>query len=157
MFLANYADGLTDLHLPDMLDFARRQKTIGSFLSVRPSQGFHQIEVHPSGQVKQLTAIRQSNVWMNGGYFVFRQEIFDHLNPGEDLVNEPFQRLINIGQLSSKKHDGFWACMDTYKEMQQLEEMCTQDKMPWQVWKTTTPSRQHVIQYPADGGRQAHA
>ena len=134
MFLANYADGLTNMHLPDLVEFAEAQNTVGSFLVVKPSQTFHQVETETDGLVSALTEIRETDMWMNGGFFVFRQEIFDYLRPGEDLVEEPLQRLIDAGQLSALKYDGFWACMDTYKEMQEFEEMCRRGNMPWQVW-----------------------
>jgi len=134
-FLANYADGLTDMHLPDLTEFGQQQNTVGSFLAVRPSQSFHQVLVDPDGRVDSFRAIQDADVWMNGGYFLFRREIFDYLLPGEDLVEEPFDRLLEAGQLSAMKYDGFWACMDTYKEMQKFEERFVQDDMPWQVWR----------------------
>ena len=137
-FLANYVDGLADLHLPVVTEPFLAQSvedSVASFLCVRPSQSFHRVQIDDDGCVTQLKSIRESDVWMNGGYFVFRREIFDYLLPGEDLVNEPFERLLAHGYLIGVKHEGFWACMDTYKEMQEFEQMCVRDEMPWQVWR----------------------
>ena len=72
---------------------------------------------------------------MNGGFFVFNREIFDYLHPGEELVEEPFQRLIRAGKLSSMRYDGFWCCLDTYKEMQTLDDMYARGESPWELWK----------------------
>ena len=131
VFLANYADGLTDLALPDMLrDFQRREK-IACFLSVRPAQTFHVVAVDDTGLVQEITPASRSDVWTNGGYFIFRREIFEYLRPGEDLVEEPFQRLIQDQQLVAYKYDGFWTCMDTFKEKERLEDMCARGEMPW--------------------------
>lgn len=134
-FLANYADGLTDFYLPELIDFVAEHDAIGGFLSVRPCQSFHTVSVGPEGKVEQLRAVRDSNIWMNGGYFVFRQEIFDYLHEGEDLVLEPFDRLMAAGRLVSIQYDGFWSSMDTYKEKQQLDELYARGKKPWCVWK----------------------
>ena len=73
---------------------------------------------------------------MNGGCFVFNQEIFDHLRPGEELVEEPFRRLIRTGELSTMRYDGFWCCLDTHKEVQTLDDMYTRGDSPWELWKT---------------------
>jgi len=72
---------------------------------------------------------------MNGGYFVFRREIFRYIEDGEELVEEPFQRLINEQQLLAYRHDGFWACMDTFREKQLLDDLYSQGTPPWEVWK----------------------
>ena len=135
MFLANYADGLTDLNLPDLVGFSRRQQAVASFLCVRPRQSFHRVVVGPDGQVNQIEPMDRSDNWINGGYFVLRREIFDYLLEGEELVEMPFQRLIAEGRLSAMKYEGFWGCMDTYKEKQMLEDIYSRGKAPWEVWR----------------------
>ena len=135
LFLANYADDLTDLHLPNLIEFARQEKAVATLLSVRPSQSFHTVTADGDGRVRRFQAVRDSDLWINGGYFVLRPEIFDYLHEGEDLVAEPFQRLVACGKLRSLKHDGFWGCMDTYKEKQRLEDMVAQGDAPWELWK----------------------
>jgi glucose-1-phosphate cytidylyltransferase len=134
-FLANYADGLTDLPLPELIDFHRQQDAIATFLSVKPKQSFHSVVADQRGRVRQLEAISQADVWMNGGYFVLDAQIFDYLREGEELVETPFRRLIARQRLSTLRYDGFWCCMDTYKEMQTLEDMYTRGESPWEVWK----------------------
>lgn len=134
-FLANYADGLTDMHLPDMIEFYDKQKAVAAFVSVRPQQSFHAVTVNQDGHVVMVRAIGQTDVWMNGGYFVMNQEIFDYMEDGEELVVEPFERLIAKAQLCSMKYDGFWGCMDTYKEKQHLDDMYALGETPWEVWK----------------------
>ena len=77
---------------------------------------------------------QKAGLWTNGGFFVFRQAIFDYIRDGEELVEEPFHRLIEEGKLFTYKHDGFWACMDTFKEKQQLDDLILSGSPPWQVW-----------------------
>jgi glucose-1-phosphate cytidylyltransferase len=72
---------------------------------------------------------------MNAGFFAFRREIFDYIGEGEELVNEPFQRLIQAGELVAYPHDGFWMAMDTFKDKQQFESMVAAGNTPWQVWR----------------------
>ncbi|TWT96483.1 sugar phosphate nucleotidyltransferase [Neorhodopirellula pilleata] len=133
-FLANYTDGLTDLELPRLIEFHERHDSTATFLSVRPTQSFHKIETDESGKVHLVQAISEANVWMNGGFFVFSNEIFEQLRPGEDMVDHAFARLVDRGKCYSLKHDGFWGCMDTYKEMQQLQDMYDNGSTPWTVW-----------------------
>lgn len=134
-FLANYADGLTDLPLPELLEFHRQRRAVASFLSVKPKQSFHAVAADATGRVQQLEAISDADVWMNGGYFVFDMQIFDYLQAGEELVEEPFQRLIARQRLATLRYPGFWCCMDTYKEMQTLEDMNARGETPWEVWR----------------------
>jgi glucose-1-phosphate cytidylyltransferase len=82
---------------------------------------------------------------MNGGFFVFSKAIFDQIQPGEDLIDEPFARLIVQRKLCALKHAGFWSCMDTYKEMQDLEGMYADGSTPWEVWKATEPEHKPVL------------
>jgi len=135
MFLANYSDGLTDLHLPTMVDSFTRAKATGAFLCVRPQQSFHIVRLGDAGRVTSIEPMSNADVWINGGYFVFRRSIFDVLNEGEELVLEPFGRLIQQGALMAHQYTGFWAAMDTFKDKQQLETMHNEGRASWQVWK----------------------
>ena len=95
VFLANYADGLSDLQLPDMIGhFLAQPNKVGSFMTYQPTSSFHIVRMQENGEVTDIAPIAQSNLWINTGYFIFRQEIFDYINYGEELVVEPFQRLI---------------------------------------------------------------
>ncbi len=136
VFLANYSDGLTDLHLPDLIEDFYKHKKVASFLCVKPSQSFHLVSSQENGCVNDIKDIKQAGIRINGGFFVFNKDIFKHMEAGEELVLEPFQRLIQLRQLFAYNYDGFWGCMDTFKEQQQLDDMYTQGKAPWVVWKS---------------------
>ncbi len=136
VFLANYTDLLSDLPLPTLMDFFYTQNRIGCFVSVPPTQSFHLVSSVDDGLVESISHVGQAGVRINGGFFVFKKPIFDYIKNGEELVHEPFQRLINEKQLVAYKYDGFWACMDTFKERQLLEDMYTRGQTPWEVWKS---------------------
>ena len=135
MFLANYSDGLTDVPLPNQLDDFIRQRKIGSFVCVRPHLSYHLVSVQNGNLVSSIHPINQSDLRINGGYFIFRNEIFQYLHEKEELVMEPFQRLVKEQQLLAYVYDGFWASMDTFKDKQELEELYSRGKAPWEVWK----------------------
>jgi glucose-1-phosphate cytidylyltransferase len=85
--------------------------------------------------VKRIYQVTKANLRINGGYFVFKNTIFDYLKDGEDLVNEPFQRLIKKHELVAYRYDGFWASLDTYKDKQRLDEMVAKGNGSWEIWK----------------------
>ena len=136
-FLANYTDGLSDLPLPKMIDFFNKHNKIACFIAVKPNQSFHLVQSKKGGAVKSIGSIQNVGMSMNGGYYIFKNQIFDYIRKGEDLLEEPFKRLIAKNQLITYKYDGFWTCMDTFKEKQVLEDMCTQGKTPWEVWRNS--------------------
>jgi len=136
MFLANYTDGLTDFNLLTLTEDFVRKKAIGSFLSVRPIQSFHVVKVEDNGRVVDIKDLNKSGLWINGGFMVFRNEIFDYIKPGEELVHEPFQRLIKESKLISYRHEGFWISMDTFKDKQWLDDMYARGETPWMLWQT---------------------
>ena len=135
VFLANYSDGLTDLSLPQLLDHAQRHGKIATFVSTRPNLSYHMVAAGPDGLVNEIKAITQSAIRINGGYFVFRREIFQSIRDGEDLVQEPFQRLIRRRELLAYEHDGFFACLDTFKDKQHLDDLYARGHAPWEVWR----------------------
>lgn len=134
VFLANYSDGVTDLPLPAYLDHFRRRGKVGCFLAVRPHHTYH-VVTFSGDVVQQVTPIGKAGIWINGGFFAFRTDVFEYLKEGEELVEEPFQRLIDRQQLLAYPYDGFWASMDTFKDKQQLEDLYTRGEAPWEVWK----------------------
>jgi glucose-1-phosphate cytidylyltransferase len=133
MFLANYADGLSDVPLPDVVERFERSSAIASLLLVQPTASFDIVTCGPGGMVSNIRGLSNSEIWINGGYFVLRREIFRYMNRGEELVREPFQRLIEKKALLAYKYSGFWQCMDTFKDKQRLEEL-NQGSAPWKVW-----------------------
>lgn len=134
MFMANYADGLSDLDLATYVRNFQESGKIASFLSVRVPQTFHIVHADADGYALKLEDVATSALRINGGFFVFRREIFDYLRPGEELVVEPFQRLIEKRQLLAVPHDGFWHSMDTFKDKIRLDELVSRGPAPWELW-----------------------
>lgn len=130
-FLANYSDGLTDIRLDEAIERFKASGKIACFLAVRPPMTYHLADIDDGGRVREFRSSESSDIWINGGYFIFRREIFDYMREGEELVLEPFSRLIAEDQLMAIKHEGFWRSMDTLKDKQVLEDMVEQGKMPW--------------------------
>ncbi len=140
VFLANYTDQLSDLRLDDYLaDFRRRDKLAG-FVSVRPNHTFHVVSVGEDNLVKSVRHVSRAGLWINGGFFAFRPGVFDYIQDGEELVEEPFHRLIRDHQLLAFKHTGFWACMDTFKDKQCFDTLYAAGNTPWEVWKPPAPA-----------------
>lgn len=135
VFLANYSDGLSDVSMPDMIDFHEQHQDIATFLAVPPVDTFHAVKFDDEGIVNDIDWISRTDAWINAGFFVFRHEIFDYMEPGEDLVGKPFQRLIKRQELRAYKYDGFFCCMDTFKQKQQLDDMQAAGDTPWAIWQ----------------------
>jgi glucose-1-phosphate cytidylyltransferase len=140
LFLANYSDGLTDMDLDEQLRHFCRRDALGSMLLVRPTNhSFHFARVGGDDHVSEITSIHETDLWVNGGFFVLRPQIFDHIRDGEELVQEPFLRLVEQGKLVGYRHTGFWCCMDTYKDKKILDDMYDQGDRPWEVWRRPPP------------------
>ncbi len=135
MFLANYADGVTDLPLPVMIDYFTKSGKIGCFICVKPSQSFHVVSLKDGDLVGNIQYVRDTDIMINGGGYIFRKPIFQYIKDGEELVVEPFQRLIKENQLIGYRYNQFWHCMDTFKEQQELNDMYERGNAPWEVWK----------------------
>jgi glucose-1-phosphate cytidylyltransferase len=146
-FLANYSDGLTNLSLPQQLEQFRRHDAVASFVSVKPNLSYHLVSSEPNGIVTAIEDIQKTSIRINGGFFAFRQEIFRHLRDGEELVREPFQRLVGLGRLRAYRYDGFWMSMDTFKDRQQLEEIYSHGNAPWEVWNGAAAREERVETY----------
>ena len=142
MFMANYADGLSDLDLNVYLDRFEKSEKTASFLCVQPSQSFHVVSIGDDSLVENIEPVAKSDLWINGGFFAFKQEIFDYIESGEELVVEPFRRLIADKQLVGYRNPGFWACMDTLKEKMMFDEMYNNGEMPWAVWDSFSKAQQ---------------
>jgi glucose-1-phosphate cytidylyltransferase len=138
IFLANYGDGLSDLPLPTMLNTFRQSGALGSLLLVQPTASFDIVNTSSEGMVTGIAELTRSEIWINGGFFALRHEIFDYIHPGDELVREPFRRLIDKNALMAYKYTGFWQCMDTFKDKQRLEELNSRTA-PWKVWQPAEP------------------
>jgi len=150
MFLANYGDGLSDVALPVMVEAFRQSKAVASLLLVQPTASFDIVTANPEGMVTEVSALTSTDIWINGGFFVMRSEIFRYIKSGEELVRQPFQRLIKDRVLLTYKCTGFWQCMDTFKDKQHLEEL-NHSTAPWKVWDhRTSPTIPGPRTEPAD-------
>lgn len=135
MFLANYSDGLTDCPLDDVIGRLKGTDAVGAFMAARPSVSMHFVDVDKQGQVTGIRDVEEADLWVNAGYFAFRREIFDYLRPGEELVLEPFQRLIRERKLVAHPYTGFWRGCDTFKDLQTLEVAHNRGMAPWELWR----------------------
>ena len=136
IFLANYSDGLTNFHLPEIIEEFTRRDSYASFLSVQPrSSSLDTVHLNDDGSVRAIKLMKDSDIWINGGYFVLRKEVFRYIKPKEELVYEPLQRLISEGKVWSQRHSGFWQCMDTFRDKQILDELEASGEAPWCVWR----------------------
>ena len=132
-FLANYSDGLSDVDLNAMIEMFKRSGKVGCFIAVRPPLTYHFADIDKSGQVVGMRPVESADLWINGGFFVFRKDIFDYMNEGEELVVEPFQRLIEKDLLMAHCHTGFFRAMDTLRDRQALVDIFEQGEVPWHV------------------------
>ena len=137
VFLANYSDGLSNVPLDKVINhFMTRDKT-ASFVSVKPSQSFDVVVSRDGETVEELEHVSRTGIWINGGYFTFKGDIFRYMRDGDELVHEPFRRLIAKQQLITYRHDGFFVCMDTFKDKRTIDDMCISGNAPWEVWKSS--------------------
>ena len=134
LFLANYGDVLTDAPLPSLIEDFRKRDAVAAFIRVPPSYTFHVVGMKDDHHVSHIEDIKTTGIWLNGGYFIFRPEIFDAIGPDDELVEEPFARLIAAGKLQGDPYEGYWAPMDTLKDVQALQAAFDADRPPWAVW-----------------------
>ena len=134
-FLANYSDGLSDLDINQQVEEIKNNGAIASFVRVRPSQSFHAVEADASGLVQKIEHVGGAEYWINGGFMVLNQRIFEYMEDGDELVEAPFQRLIKEKKLHSKKYEGFWAAMDTFKDKSRFDSLYDSGETPWMIWK----------------------
>lgn len=136
VFLANYADGLSDFPLDKQIEaFASQPSVIASFAAVRSGQSFHVVNADEEGLVTRIGLMPEERLWINGGFFVLRQEVFDYIGEGEELVEAPFSRLISERKLITYRWDGFWQCMDTLKDKISFDRMEARGECPWMLWQ----------------------
>jgi Nucleoside-diphosphate-sugar pyrophosphorylase involved in lipopolysaccharide biosynthesis/translation initiation factor 2B, gamma/epsilon subunits (eIF-2Bgamma/eIF-2Bepsilon) len=141
VFLANYSDNLTDFHLPELIEAFHQKNKTAAFLCVRPSLSCHYVSLDDGGLVGEIKTSGDLDTWINGGYFVFKRSIFDYIRAGEELLHEPFERLIAAKQLMGHAYGGFWKSMDTFKEKQELDDLHSKGVAPWQLWRRQEKSQ----------------
>jgi glucose-1-phosphate cytidylyltransferase len=144
VFFATYADGLTDLDLTSYIDYARGQNKVASFLSVRPNLSYHVVQTGHGGLVTGIKEVTQCGIRINAGFFVLKRDIFKYMQPGDELVIQPFQRLIHEKQLVAFEYNGFFAAMDTFKDKQYLDTLHEDGQPPWEVWTNANGSAKRI-------------
>lgn len=134
VFLANYGDVLTDAPMDEIVDNFIASDAVASLLAVPPQESFHVVDVGEDSRVAGISQATSLPLWLNGGYFVLRQGVFDVLHEGEDLVGDAFARLAEQHRLAAVQYRGFWAPMDTLKERSHLESLHRSGRAPWKLW-----------------------
>lgn len=137
MFLANYADVLTDAPLDDMVARFAASDATASLLAVPPQSAFHCVEMGEASRVAQVVAVNTMALWENGGYFVLRPDVFDYLPENGDLVGDACAELAKRGQLFAYPYRGYWYPADTAKERTALEAAYQSGHRPWMRWERT--------------------
>jgi glucose-1-phosphate cytidylyltransferase len=132
-FCATYADGLADIDLLGLLDFHRAHRALATMTVVRPELQFGVTELAPDGRVTGFREKPTSEHWINGGFFCLETAVLDRLDEGSTLEREPLQRLAADGELRARRHEGFWQCMDTYKDAVALNDLWSSGRAPWRV------------------------
>lgn len=134
-FLANYADVLTDAPLDQVIEKFHESGAAASMVVVPPESSFHCVEVSEAGEVKDIHPVSDMTIWVNGGYFVLSQQVFDLLPPGGDLVADACAALAGEGRLFGYRYHGFWKPADTFKERAELDAGYHRGERPWMVWE----------------------
>ena len=133
--MITYGDGLTDLDLEKLLQFHKSHKKLATVTAVRPLARFGELRLE-NNQVIDFSEKPQLNQgWINGGYFVVEPEFFDFIEGDHTVLErEPLETLAEIGQLMALKHDGYWQCMDTKRDLEALELLWASGNAPWKKW-----------------------
>ena len=135
MFLANYADVLTNAPLDSMIDRFRASDKVGALLAVPPQSAFHCVNLGEEGDdIASISTLQEMPLWENGGYLMFRPEVFDHLEEGCDLIGDVCAPLAKEGRMMAFRHRGFWQPADTVKERTALEAAYQSGTRPWMLW-----------------------
>lgn len=132
-FCATYADGVADVDLSALLDFHDGQGGLATVTVVRPNLQWGVAELSGDA-VTGFVEKPRSEHWINGGFFCFEPGVFDYLAPDSVLEREPLSRLAADGRLRAYRHEGFWDCMDTYKDAVVLNDLWTAGRAPWRIW-----------------------
>jgi glucose-1-phosphate cytidylyltransferase len=130
-FCATYADGVADVDLGALLGFHRDHGGIATMTVARPDLQWGVAEIDGDGRVEGFVEKPRSEHWINGGFFCFEPGVFDYLGPDSVLEREPLAHLAEDGQLRAHRHEGFWDCMDTYKDAVVLNDLWASGEAPW--------------------------
>jgi glucose-1-phosphate cytidylyltransferase len=133
-FSATYADGVADIDLSALAEFHREARGLATMTVVRPELQFGVADLDERGSVRGFHEKPRVEDWVNGGFFCFEPSVFDYLAEDSVLEREPLERLAADGLLHAFRHQGFWDCMDTYKDAVLLNDLWEAGEPPWRVW-----------------------
>ncbi|MFH2068778.1 MAG: glucose-1-phosphate cytidylyltransferase [Candidatus Omnitrophota bacterium] len=135
-FMLTYGDGVADVKIDDIIKYHQKQGKIGTITGVHPPSRFGELLLDDSRIVKFNEKPQVKKGFINGGFFVFQKKFFRYLKDDDDcyLEREPLEKLVTDRQLSAYRHNGFWQCMDTQRELDILNQLWATDKAPWKVW-----------------------
>ena len=133
-FCATYADGVADIDLHALSAYHAGHGAPGTVTVVRPELQFGVADFNGDGVVRRFIEKPRSEHWVNGGFFCFEPEFLSYLSEDSVLEREPLQRLAEEGGLRAYRHEGFWDCMDTYKDAVELNDLWKQGRAPWKLW-----------------------
>jgi len=134
-FLLTYGDGLTDVNINNIIDFHKRKGKIATLLAVKAQSRFGVLETDASSNVKSFGEKIKDKNFVNGGFYVLNTEIFKYIHDdNESFERDILPRLVKDKQLSAYKYDGFWKCMDSLKDKEELTQLWNSNKAPWKVW-----------------------
>ena len=132
-FCATYADGVADIDLDALLGFHREQGALATVTVVRPNLQWGVAEL-AGDSVTGFVEKPRSEHWINGGFFCFEPGAFEYLDADSVLEREPLERLAADGELRAYRHEGFWDCMDTYKDAVVLNDLWAGGRAAWRIW-----------------------
>ena len=133
-FIATYGDGLADVDLKALVRFHERHGKLATITAVRPWSQFGVLQLDREGEVRQFREKPRLRSWINGGFFVFESGVFGYLGGDPVLEDGPFRALAARREMMAYRHTGFWACMDTYKDLQNLNDVWSSGRAAWQAW-----------------------
>jgi glucose-1-phosphate cytidylyltransferase len=133
-FLCTYGDGIADINLEQLLDAHSKGQRTATMTVTQLTSRFGVVDIEPDGKVKQFREKPKVNDWVNIGYFIFNNQVFDRLEENSVLEEEPLRSLALDGELGAFCHTGFWQPMDTQREYQMLNDIWKQGKAPWKTW-----------------------
>ena len=130
-----YGDGLSNINLIELLNYHKKHGIIATITCVRPISQFGIVDINSEEIITRYREKPRMVQWVSGGFFVFNKEIFSYLGENDILEREPFEQLAKESNMCAYKFEGFWKCMDTYKDTQMLEELWNAGRAPWKVWE----------------------
>lgn len=133
-FCATYADGVADIDLDALLAFHRKEEALAAVTVVQPHLQWGVAEIGADHKVEGFVEKPRSEHWINGGFFCFEPGALDYIAEDSVLEREPLERLASDKQLAAFRHEGFWDCMDTYKDAVELNDLWSSGEPPWAVW-----------------------